>query len=357
MDSEIFQARRLKLAGGAVCGVLAISLSMSSLTPCLAQTNTPPVQYGAPAGNALDEPSSTPPATPPAQQVLTPPPQIQTTPNLFQQAPSQPPPIDNGSHLDLTSAILGRMELDLNGAQFLDAAVDKLHVVVNDLDMRNGSLNGLNIEARGGNFRDLAFDQLNINMQGSAAFDRDQLVNNRVLEFKQPVQAEILAAVSQDSLNKFLNSPGTLERLSGTANRKVSMLAGMLGSNAQVGITLSDASIALEKGNHVSIGMKASLGMGSMGLPLPFQLDTKLGLNDGWLQLTDTHLLSNGQEISPLLSNMLVKHINELTDWGKRNEDMHFSFSQLKVVPNKQFVVKGTAQILRLRFGQHVGAM
>ena len=29
-----------------------------------------------------------------------------------------------------------------------------------------------------------------------------------------------------------------------------------------------------------------------------------------------------------------------------------FSFSELKVIPNKQFIVKGTAKINRLRFGQ-----
>jgi hypothetical protein len=48
---------------------------------------------------------------------------------------------------------------------------------------------------------------------------------------------------------------------------------------------------------------------------------------------------------------MLVKHVNEMADWAKLSDDIKFSFSELKVIPNKQFMVRGTAQINRLRFG------
>jgi len=86
-------------------------------------------------------------------------------------------------------------------------------------------------------------------------------------------------------------------------------------------------------------------------VPLPLAVDTKLALNeDGWIALADTHLISNGQEISPLLSQMLVKRFNEMTMWQK-SDDIHFRFRELKVVANKQFTVKGTAIVNRLRFG------
>ncbi|HEY9775248.1 MAG TPA: hypothetical protein V6C81_15895 [Planktothrix sp.] len=313
--------------------------------------------YGQPAGSLLDQSApaygqSLPPSVlDQTQQQLNP--QSQGAPALQQPPISQTQPASppQPSSIDLTSAVLSHFEMDLDGAQFQNAAVDKLHVLVNNLDMKNGTLSGLGITVKGGQFQDMAFDQLNITTQGTMNFDRNQLVNDRALVFQEPVPAQVMAVVSQESLNRFLNSPGTLDRLSVTAAQKVHFLAGLLGSNANIGVSLSDAEVALEKGNRVNVGVKAKLGMGGVGVPLPLSIDTKLGLNNGWIALSDTHLESNGQEISPLLSEMIVKKFNELTEFQK-NGDITFSFSELKVVPNKQFVVKGTAQIARLHFGQ-----
>jgi hypothetical protein len=307
-------------------------------------------QYGQPAGSALDQPMAPPNQAPfGSPQAVPNNMPLQVQPGQFPQGQMSP---DQVCPMDLTSATFGKLVIDMENAQFMSATVGAMHLGVLGLDMKNSSLKGLEIAVRSGQFKDVAFDQLSISAQGDMTFDRNELMNQRTIHFSPPIQAQVSAVVSQDSLNRFINAPGTLERLSGSASQKIRMLAGMLGSNANVGLHLSDASVQLEKGNRVNMGVKAQIGMGGVGVPLPLNVDTKLGLNDqGWIALSNTKLISNGQEISPMLSNMLVKHFNEMTDWGKRNDDMKFSFTELKVVPNKQFIVKGTAQVSRLRFG------
>jgi hypothetical protein len=59
--------------------------------------------------------------------------------------------------------------------------------------------------------------------------------------------------------------------------------------------------------------------------------------------------MTNGQEISPQLSEMLVAKINSLASWGHKSDDIQFDFTDIKVIPGKQFTVKGSAMIKRLR--------
>jgi hypothetical protein len=330
---------------------LALFLSLS-LAPYRASLAQEPTQTKVPTlGDVLDQ-TPPPPQEPvaPQQNFQNPQPGMLPPQNMMQQ---QPVPLAGASMLDINSAVLGKLDIDLTDGHFNNSDVDKLHLTALNLNMKDGAIKGLNIDVKGGRFQEMAFDQLTIAAQGDMAFDRDLLLNEKVLQFKSPAAAQVYAVVSQDSLNRFISSPQTLEKLSSTASRKVSMLASMLGGNAaNFGFTLSEASVVLAKSNRVVINMKTSLGLGSMGVPLPLSLDTKLGLKDGWINLSDTHLNTNGTEISPLLSEMLVKKINGVSDWGLKTDDIHFEFSDLKVVPNKQFILKGTAQINRLRFGK-----
>ena len=181
--------------------------------------------------------------------------------------------------IDLTTATVGKLDLELDNAQFLESAVDKLHLIVNDLDMKNGTLSGLDIAVKGGMFRDMAFDQLSIVTQGRF-FQSRRVAKQQDLQFAAPVEAQVIPVVSQDSLNRFLNAPETLQRLSVVGAQKMKFLANMLGSNANIGLTLSQAAVQLEKGSRVNVAVQAKVGMGGMGVPLPLAVDTKLALNE-----------------------------------------------------------------------------
>ncbi|CAN5616775.1 hypothetical protein BH10CYA1_BH10CYA1_13040 [soil metagenome] len=276
------------------------------------------------------------------------------TPPLAQPSipPSQPAPL---SFLDISNGGFGKVDLEIDDAHLQNSSIDKLHVSAANLDMRAGTVKGLAINVSGGHFPMFVFDQLSLNAIGDMAFDSALMKNDKVLQFKTPIDAEVSAVISQQSLNAFLGAPQTLERLSVTANKKVGMLASLLGANASnFGITLNGANVTLQKQNRISFTTQANIGMGGTAMPMPLELNAKLGLENGWIAVSDTHLNTNGSEISPTLSEMLVKRVNGLASWGSKSDDIQFSFTDLKVVPGKQFSLKGTAKISRLRFGQQL---
>jgi len=178
------------------------------------------------------------------------------------------------------------------------------------------------------------------------------LLNQKILQFRTPANAQVSAVISEESLNRFLKSPRTLDRLSVNSGKKLGFLKNLLGNNANIGLTVTNGNITLDKGNRVVINMDTRLAAGGVGVPIPVQLNTRLGLRDGWVELTDTHLLTSGQEISPELSNMVVKKVNGLANWGQSTDDIIFKFTRLKVVPGNKFILEGTADVNRLRFGR-----
>lgn len=305
----------------------------------------------------LPAPAQTPPSVVPGsiEQNQSMPVAPQAAPVGQSVAPApQPSPL---SFLDISNGGFGKVDLEIDDAHLQNSAIDKLHIVASNLDMKAGTVKGLNITVTGGHFPMFVFDQLNLNSAADMAFDPVSMKNDKVLQFKTPIEAEVSAVISQQSLNAFLGAPQTLEKLSVTANKKVGMIASLLGANASnFGITLSNANVTLQKQNRISVTTDANIGMGTSSMPMPLELNAKLGLENGWIAVSDTHLNTNGSEISPTLSEMLVKRVNGLASWGSKSDDIQFSFTDMKVVPGKQFSLKGTAKITRLRFGQQFPA-
>lgn len=270
-------------------------------------------------------------------------------PGAGQQGPIVVPPI---SFVDLNSGRFGKLELDLEDGQFLEGACDNLHLIARNLDLREGVLKSLDVKVTGGHFQDFIIDHLTLTTQGAMRFDTGVLLNQKILQFTEPTQADVTCDISQEGLNKFVNAPTTLERLSLNVSKKVGALASLFGGNApNIGLTLSNGSVVLAKGNRINIGFQSKVGVGEMGASIPIEIQSQLALVDGWVQAQDTKLLTSGQELSPQLSQMLVTKINSLASWGTRSDDIKFRFTEMKMKPGKGFSLKGTAQINRLRFG------
>jgi hypothetical protein len=260
------------------------------------------------------------------------------------------PPV---SFVDINSGRFGKLEIDLQDGQFLAGSADNLHLVARNMDLNLGELKSLDIDVKGAHLQDFIVDKMTFSTQGALNFDTGLLFNQKMLQFNSPAQAQVTAIISQESLNKFLKAPTTLERLSITATKKGGLLASLLGSAAGgFGLTISNASIVLGKSNRVSINADGKLGAAQLAVPLSAELDSQLFLKDGWVQLGDTQLKTAGQEISPQLSDILVKKINNLSNLRQRSNDIHFAFTDLKVNPGRGLTVTGTAQINRLRFGR-----
>lgn len=260
------------------------------------------------------------------------------------------PPV---SFVDINSGRFGKLEIDMQDGQFLAGAADNLHLIARNMDLNVGELKSLDIEVKGAHLQDFIVDKMTFTTQGALNFDTGLLFNQKMLQFNSPAQAQVTAVISQESLNKFLKAPTTLERLSITATKKGGLLANLLGSaGGGFGLTISNAGIVLGKANHVNINAEGKVGVAQLAVPLAAELESQLFLKDGWVQVGDTRLKTAGQEISPQLSEILVKKINNLSNLGRRSDDIHFAFTDLKVTPGRGLVVSGTAQISRLRFGR-----
>ncbi len=257
------------------------------------------------------------------------------------------------SFVDINSGRFGKLEIDLLDGQFMNGACDNLHLTARNMDFAAGELKSLDIEVKGANIDDFLVDKLSLTTQGALKFDSGLLLNQKTLQFTSPATAQVTATISQDSLNRYLKAPSTLDRLSYTATKKGGMLANLLGSvGGNFGLTITGANIVLGRNNKVSMTAEGKAGIGQLALPIAAQLESQLLIQDGWVQLSDTKLMTAGQEISPQLSELLVKKINGLSNLGTKSDDIHFSFTDLKVSPGKQLVATGTAQVNRLRFGR-----
>jgi hypothetical protein len=299
-------------------------------------------KYGAPLDQSLQQPAQ--PTQPNTTGDTTP------QPGLTTPADQVAPPM---SLIDLSSASFGKLTIDLSNAQFKESSIDRGQLVAQDMDFRRGILRGLSMHVFGGRFEQFIFDEMLVNTSGDLQFNPQLLLTDKILQFSTPAQADILVTVSQASLNQFLDSPKTLEKISVTASKRIGALASLFGAGgASIGLQITNAQVVLAKGNKIIIDVKANVGMAGVGVPLSFQIDAKLGIKDGWVEVTDTHLITNGQELSPQLSEMLVRKINSLASWGQKSDDIKFQFTDVKVLPNKQFAVKGTALISRLRMSR-----
>ncbi len=266
------------------------------------------------------------------------------------QQPVVVPPI---TFVDVNSGRFGKLEIDLEDAQFLDTAVDKLHLTAKNLDVREGVLKSLDISVKGGHIHDFTFDQLTMTTETSMNFDSGALLNHRILQFTQPIQTDVTATVSQDSLNRFLNSPKTLDKLSVKANGRAAAIASMVGINSgSVGLSVANASVVIEKHNKIAVNFESNLGVGQMGIPINGEIEGTLDLQDGFLNVSDTHILTNGQELPPQVSALLVKKIDSVANSIQKSDDIRFRFTEIKVIAGKKIQLQGVAQVSRLRFGQ-----
>lgn len=304
--------------------------------------------YAAPQGYAAPygQPAQPYPGQPAGPQYAVP---QGAWPQGQQPAPLAAPPV---TFVDINSGRFGKLQINLQNGQFLDGAVDNLDLVAQNLDLAQGQLASLAIEFQGGHFQDFTVDRMSIATQGNLQFDTGVLLNQKVLQFTRPAQAQVSAVITQNSLNRFFNSPRTLDRLGVQASKKAAMLGSLLGANTNFGLSFQNANLALLAQNRVSVNMQTKLGVGELALPIPLELNSMLGLENGWVHLSDTHLNSGGQEISPDLSSAVVNKINSMANWGRQSDDIRFTFTELQVIPGDRFILRGTAEVNRLRFGR-----
>lgn len=342
-----------KICGIAASGLAALTLVFSQ--PCSASVTESdagraPLVAQAESFPGQSMPGTVPSAIPGSESPKTFPPGVIGQPSqLGKDGPLVAPAI---SFVDVNTGRFGKMELDIDDGEFHSGSCKNLHVLARDLDLNKGILKSLDIAITDGHLKDFIFDHLTMTTQGAMTFDTGILLNHQMFQFNQPVEAEVTAEISQESLNKFLNAPSTLDRFSLSAGKNLGFLAQFFGGKApNVGLNVSNANLELQKGDRLNLKFQSSVGVGQMAVPIPVEVQAKLVLVDGWLKVADTKLLTSGQEISPQLSKFIVDRVNKLSNIGARSGDIHFKFTKMKVRSGKGITLTGTAEVSRLRFG------
>ncbi len=284
---------------------------------------------------------------------------LQQVQQMLQQAPQQnqqnnemapllAPPV---SFVDVNSGRFGKLEVDMEDGQFLEGSCNNLHIIARNLDVQQGILKSLDVTVEGGHFQDFIVDHISISTQGALRFDSGLLINQKVLQFLEPAQATVAVEISQESLNKFLNAPTTLDRLSYNAAKRAGALASLLGGKIpNIGLSISNAKALLLKNNGINISFDSKVGMGDLAVPIPVEASSQLSLVNGTVQLLNTQVRTNGQEISPQISQFIAQKVNSLSAWQTRSKDIQFHFTELVIKPNKKFLVTGQAELNRLKF-------
>lgn len=259
-------------------------------------------------------------------------------------------PVAPNGFVDLNTGRFGRLDFNIANGRFQDSSVDNLRVVASELDMARGQLGGIDVQVTGGHFREFTIDQLRIASSGALMFSTEAFLNSRVLEFTQPINANVAVVFTQKSLNQFLSSPASLQMLSsGATNHLGGFLSQIVGSALQV--KFQSAAVKLMPEDRIQTDVNVLVNLMNVETAVPLSLSTRLLLQDGWISMADTSILTSGQALPPEMSSMIVQRLNKLADWGKNNPDLRFSFNQLKVYPGDRFELGGTAFIKRLRFG------
>ncbi len=280
--------------------------------------------------------------------------------NPAEQLPGEPAASNNGNapivvppltFVDINSGSFGKLEIDLQEASFQASRVENLHLVARNMDIKSGTLDSLTVTVEGGHLRDFIFDRLALDTKSPLNFETGSFLNKRMLEFLKPAQAQVSVVISQQSLNSFLQAQATRERLSCATTRRIPLLSTLCRQDIRAGLQVTGASLALSEDSHMQLALDCRLGIGLASLTLPVSLQTRLGLENGWVHLSETRLITAGQEIAPDLSATIVERVNNLTNWGQGSSDIQFQFTDLKVIPGEQLQLTGTASVSRLRFG------
>ena len=263
--------------------------------------------------------------------------------------PNQPI-ITTPSTIDLSSAKFGKLELNLTDASFLEAQAREIKLSAQNMDMTKGTLDSLSLFVDDGQFQDFIVDSTKLWTHGVLTFDTAKLLNEKVLEFREPASAHARVSVTQASLNKFLNASFILSRLSGAAKKRVPILSTLARRDVNFGFTFSKADLKLEPDSHIRLMMDSKVGMGKGLLPVTLSAETKLILENGWVKLEDTHFVTGGQTVPKDMADKIVQRINSLSRWAQQSDDIQFQFTDLNMVPDDHLELEGSATIKRLRF-------
>lgn len=264
---------------------------------------------------------------------------------MAQNSTSQPsvaPAIKAGGvvALDLPDSSAQSVSLDILKGRFSDYSVGRVTLTGSGIDFRNGTLQGLKADILAGDFDNLLVDKLAL-VAPAFSFDTMQLLNNRAFVLSQPVTAKVNLAISEAGINRFLANPKTLSKIEKAVQKQTGGIKL---------ITFSNPGFRLAGSDKIKLNVT---GIVAQGLAVPLEMDGRLVIQGGQLNIQDMHIASGGNDLElPLdVAKSFQSKINELIDFKRLGKNSMVITADSMKVNGKILNIDGHATLTKLQFG------
>ncbi|MGE0200460.1 MAG: LmeA family phospholipid-binding protein [Candidatus Melainabacteria bacterium] len=243
--------------------------------------------------------------------------------------------------VDLPDSTAQTVRLELDQARFSEHSVGKLILSLKDVDFRQGQLSSLGAELHDGQFDQVVVDAMNIDTD-AFSFDTFELLNHRRFVLDQPITGRVSLSLSEDSLNRFITNPRTLKKLEDAIKKQTGGIKL---------VTFSNPSIRLYKDKYVQLAMNTVV---AGGVVVPMQMQGKLGLKSGNLQIQNLELTSEKNQLNlPVdVVNLLEDKLNDLINLEKLGKKDFIIHADSMSIKKGVIALNGSAKFTRLSFGK-----
>lgn len=240
--------------------------------------------------------------------------------------------------IDLPASSAESIRLDIKQARLAAQSVGRLILDAQGIDFKKGALTSLGAEVQDGNFDNILVDKLTLNTT-AFSFDTLELLNHRRFVLDHAINAAVSMKISEQSLNKFVSNPKTIEKIQKAVSKKTG------GMNL---ISFSNPSLKLMGGNRVKLTLNSTLGNAVVA---PMELNGNLAVKSGKLSFENLQLKSNGTQLPVDISDVFEKKLNEMIDLEKLGKNNFVIQAEKLSVTGKMLEISGNAALTRLDFG------
>jgi hypothetical protein len=257
--------------------------------------------------------------------------------------------IQQYNNYTLAQSLIAKMDnlnIDINNAYFQKANVGKLNITGNNVDLSTGKIDSITFQAKNIQIKDLLLDQADLTLK-DISFNSDNLIHQKELVLKQPVEAQISILSTEFGLNTMLNQTKVLDKFSNVANAKIQKFG--LEINGGL-ISFKGPKVLILANNCLQIDMNAFI-FNLINFPVSFY--TTLAISNNKIILTNPKLVTSGFGLPDNIAQILNDKINSLLNMeDKVDENFEIKVTSIQMTPGKSILVYGTTRTKKLRFGK-----
>lgn len=243
----------------------------------------------------------------------------------------------------LNFASLQQLNITFKQADFNKFSVSNLQLQVNNLNFKTGFIAYLTVKCTNFIGKNFYLDDVTLKLN-NIYFNTDALLKEQEVILKQPVNAEASILISEQNLNRLLNSKKVLTKLANIGNLNIKKFGIQINSGL---ISFYEPNVEILPDNTIKINMKAAMA-NHVSFPVSFY--TRPTVVDGKIKLTSSRIVTSGIPIPNEVTGLLVTILNTAIDLDRiLKDDVTVRIESLQFETNKSLFVKGKALIKKLK--------